>query len=308
MFEQELEQLIIRPSPNTPSFQFKGQDVVVVIVVLVVATSCIRDWESPWKLPSHVSTLYVLWKKRFSSACWFEFTLQIIYFHALNWCIEERMKWLNWKVNQWFIKEIKFHVWIFLNSKFPWIFYKNYYSSLRKLIFTFKEFSLNESKGSIIIKILPFHFPSLKKKIKSISVCIFFFFSPKILIPALTLQTFQIDHWTTVCVLTPIFDKVLAQLRIKRGRIQAKKESGKVAFTGIWIVRSRGRISRRRRRRSGQVPRVRKGRGRGQRQQQARRRSCSRFLGPLLLSAAGPSHATRMHLPTHRLPTLLPDS
>lgn len=61
---------------------------------------------------------------------------------------------------------------------------------------------------------------------------------------------------------------------------------------------ARGRISRR----SGQVPRARKGRGRGQ---QARRRSCSRFLGPLQLSAAGPSHATRMHLPTYLPPTHL---
>ena len=67
---------------------------------------------------------------------------------------------------------------------------------------------------------------------------------------------------------------------------------------------ARGRISRR----SGQVPRARKGRGRGQ---QARRRSCSRFLGPLQLSAAGPSHATRMHLPTYlptTYPPYLPDS
>lgn len=42
----------------------------------------------------------------------------------------------------------------------------------------------------------------------------------------------------SLCTYT-IFDKapVPTQLRIKRGRTQAKKESGKVAFTGIWIVR-----------------------------------------------------------------------
>lgn len=32
------------------------------------------------------------------------------------------------------------------------------------------------------------------------------------------------------------------------------------------------------------------------------------LFGALLRSAAGPSHATRMHLPTYHLPTLLPDS
>lgn len=75
-----------------------------------------------------------------------------------------------------------------------------------------------------------------------------------------------------------------------------EEESGKVAFTGIWIVRPRGRISRRRR--SGQVPRARKDRGRRQRQQQARRRSCSRFLGPFC--------AQLPDLPTLRVCTYLP--
>lgn len=30
----------------------------MVVVVLVVATFRIRDWESPWKLPSHVPLFY----------------------------------------------------------------------------------------------------------------------------------------------------------------------------------------------------------------------------------------------------------